>query len=403
MNTSLRSAADKIARHAVQSLLPTALGVLVSLAVVRGHGAAAWGAFISVLLVWQLAAHVVGWGNKEFVLRAIARDGADLGAAMRDNLRARASVLLPVVAGGCVLFGALNGWDGASLGLGLLWLVARAVSQSFEAVVLHEQRFLRAALIDAATTSLVFAGVWFGDGVGVVELLGLFAVAEVMRALALIALFPEIRAAPPAAPPHEPSQALELLRAGTPFFLLGAAGMIGSRVDLYCVSALLPAAEVARYQVLINALLWLQSIAGLLLLPFIRRVYGMGHAQLWRLNLQFIAVGVAVALPGVGALWLLLTHGYGFAVDAATMAVGALYVVQMFAQVPAIYALYKAGQERTVLATTTSILVGNLALNLLLIPRMGALGALVASALVGWAAALVYLARCRALSLNETT
>ncbi len=401
MTRSLRSVADTIARHAVQSLLPTALGVLVSLAVVRIHGAATWGAFVAQLLVWQLAAHLVGWGNKEFVLRAIARDGEALGHAVRANLRARATVLLPIAALGGLGFGAANDWDVVSLGLGALWLLARAVSQSFEAVVLHEQRFLRAAAVDAATTLLIFAGVWRAEVVGVRELLGLFAVAEVGRMLGLLALFPEVRSAAPAAARPGAADALALLRAGTSFFLLGAAGMIGSRVDLYCVSALLPAAEVARYQVLINALLWLQSIAGLLLLPFVRTVYAMGHRQLWRLNLQFLALGVAIAVPGVAGLGLLLRHGYAFAVDDVTLVVGALYVAQMFAQVPAIYALYKAGQERTVLATTTAILVGNLALNLLLIPRWGALGALAASALVGWAAALVYLARSRALSLDE--
>lgn len=405
MDKRPRRAADTIARHAAQSLLPTVLGIAVSLAVVRGHGAEAWGRFVAQLLVWQLAAHVVGWGNKDQVVRAVARDGADLGATFRAHLRARVTLLLPVTALAGWLFGLWNAWPQVALVFGALWLALRAVSQSFEAVILVQQHFLRAAAVEAAATLVVLGcvlgGLLVAPGAAVTALLGLFVLGETMRVAGLSALFPLawMRSAS-APPPSAHSDSWAILRGGVPFFLMGAAGMVGSRVDLYCVSALLPAAEVARYQMLVNALLWLQSIAGLMLLPFARTLYRMAHHALWRLNLRFLALGVVIALPGVAVVGLLMRHGYGFDVDAATLAVSALYVAQMFAQTPAIYAMLKAGLERKVLGTTVAVTVGNLALNLVLIPRLGALGALVASTVVGWGAAAAYLARARKLSLQ---
>lgn len=399
-----RRALALIARHTVQSLLPVALSVLVSVQVVRGQGAAVWGRFVAVMLVLQLAAHVVGWGNKEQVLRALARDGAPLQAAVIGNLRARLLALGPVAALGCVGFGFAVGWSPQVLVAGLVFLLARAIAQSFEAMIAHQQRFLRAAAVDGAVGFMLLVGVW-QLGVGVPALLALHAAAEVLRALALVAAFPEVRV-PATLPLGTASVApapgpAALLREGAPFFLLSAAGMLGSRVDLYCVSALLPAAEVARYQVLQSGLLWLQSIAGLLLLPFIRAVYGMGHVQLFRLNLQLLAVGAGVAVVGVFALGELLERAHGFAIDGPVRVVGALFVAQMFAQVPAIYALYKAGRERSVLLTSAAILIGNLGLSLVLLPLWGVLGALTASAVVGWIAALSYLARSRSLSIAE--
>ena len=399
-----RRAFALIARHGVQSLLPMALSVLVSLQVVRGQGAAAWGRFVGVMLVLQLAAHVVGWGNKEQVLRALARDDAPPRAAVVGNLRARLLALGPLAAVGAIGYGVADLWQPQTLAAGLLWLLARAVAQSFEAVIAHQQRFLRAALIDGLAGLALLVGVW-QLGVGVPALLALHAGAEVLRAGGLVMAFPEVRApvgaAAGAGPAATEVSLRDVLHAGAPFFLLSAAGMLGSRVDLYCVRALLPPAEVARYQVLQSGLLWLQSIAGLLLLPFVRAVYRMGHVQLLRLNVQLIAVGVGVAAVGVFALAELLERAYGFEVDGTTRFVGALVVVQMFAQAPAIYALYKAGREREVLGISSAILVGNLALSLALLPRLGVLGALLSSATVGWAAALWCMARSRSLSLAE--
>ncbi len=127
----------------------------------------------------------------------------------------------------------------------------------------------------------------------------------------------------------------------------------------------------------------------------------MRHVQLFRLNLQLLAVGAGVAVVGVFALGELLERAHGFAIDGPVRVVGALFVAQMFAQVPGIYALYKAGRERSVLLTSAAILVGNLALSLVLVPLWGVLGALMASAVVGWVAALSYLARSRSLSVAE--
>ena len=401
-----------IAGYTGRSLLPMALGLLTSLLVVRRDGAALWGSFVAVQLALQLAAHVVGWGNKDQVLRALARDGHAAAAAVLGNLRARFLGLFGPVVLVVVAFAVAVGWSPTLTMLGAAWIALRVLVQSFDALVLHERRFVRAALSDTAGALVVVAGLLALPFVAldvaptVTLLLALFCGAEALRLAALTIVFPELWARPATesftGSTTQTSSLVQsipaVLREGLPFFLLGAAGMLGSRVDLYCVTALLPTPEVARYQVLISALLWLQSIAALVLNPFARELYGMGHGALLRLTLAFAGFGALIALPGVAGLWWLLVPGYGMAVDLPTMTVGYLYVVQMFVQVPAIYALYKAGRERGVLATSVAILVANFALNLALIPLLGALGALVASAVVGWAAAVSYLWRAAALA-----
>ncbi|MCB9737916.1 MAG: polysaccharide biosynthesis C-terminal domain-containing protein [Deltaproteobacteria bacterium] len=393
----LTAAGSKIARHAVQSLLPAVLGVLVSLSVVRRFGPESWGAYVNVVLALQLAAHLTAFGHKELVLRRLARDGAAIGPTVRHNLGVRARVLLPAAILAALGFGLWRGWSPATLLLGAGWIALRTWIVSFEPVVLQTQRFLSAAVADALATALVLGGVWLGADADRAWLLGLACAGEVARLLWLRRVLPETFAATPTDAQQAASAGAELA-ASLPFFLLGAAGLLGSKVDLYCVSALLPEAEVARFSVLSNMLLWLQSISGLLLMPFIRAVYGMSQVALYRLALGFVGVGVLVGGVGAFGVGLLLERAYHLPIERETLAVGALHVAQMFGQVPAIYALYKAGRERSVLWTSAAIIVLNVPLNLWLIPRFGLLGALLSSAGVGTAAALSYLWRARGLA-----
>ncbi|MEY3011618.1 MAG: hypothetical protein RIT45_353 [Pseudomonadota bacterium] len=394
----LRAAAGRVARHAVQSLLPTVLGVLVSMTVVRRHGEAAWGAWVQVTLALQLGAHVVNWGQREQVMRTLARDDAPLGPTFRAHLGARARWLLPLVAVVVGGFGAATGWPLWLVGGGAVWLALRAVSLAFEPVVLHEQRFLRAAAVDALATLAMLGGVVGLGDASRATLIALACIGEAIRAAGLLGLFPEVRAGT-SAPSGRNDDAL-LLRAGLPFFLLGATGMLGSRADLYCVSAMLDGAAVARYAVLINMLLWLQSIAGLLLLPFVRRIYRMEQDALLRLTMRFGALGLGVGLVGSLGVGALLRYGYAMPFDARTFAVAVVFVAQMFVQTPAIYALYKAGREGRVLRAATAGVVANVLGNLTLLPLLGVLGALLSSTLVGCALAAYYAHQARGLALQ---
>ncbi len=406
----LRRRAAVVARHAVQRLLPMALGTALSLAVVRWHGAAVWGAWVAALLVWQLTAHVVGWGNKDDVLRRLSRDGAEPGPTLRAHAWLRLRALAPVAGAVMLAVGVAADWPFELLGLAAAWLVLRVLSQSFEALVLHEQGFLRGAAADALATlvpllGVLAAGPSSGAGALTRELLGgLFVAGELLRLLTLVGLFPAARQRATGPGPATGGRAgrggaalatVSTLRAGLPFFLVGAAGLLGSRVDLYCVAALLPDAEVARYQVLVNALLWLQSVAGFTLTPFARDLYRLDYPALLRLLARFSGLGVLVGVAGSAGLTALVRLAYHLPMSAALSVLGAAYVAQMFVHVPAIFMLYKADRERDVLRMSVGILVVNGALNLAAIPVWGVEGALAASALTGWGAAGLYVRAAR--------
>jgi len=85
----LRRRASPVILNAANSLLIPLLSPIVSLAVVRLAGAGLWGDLVGVLIVVQLVAHVVAWGNKEYLLRQFSFSPAHAAHAWQSSLATR--------------------------------------------------------------------------------------------------------------------------------------------------------------------------------------------------------------------------------------------------------------------------------------------------------------------------
>jgi hypothetical protein len=78
-----------VAANSANSLLVPLLSPLFSFLVIRLASVSLWGDFVKVLVVAQLAAHVAGWGNKDYLLRQFSRSPAQIAAAWQTNLFTR--------------------------------------------------------------------------------------------------------------------------------------------------------------------------------------------------------------------------------------------------------------------------------------------------------------------------
>ena len=179
-----------------------------------------------------------------------------------------------------------------------------------------------------------------------------------------------------------------LVRFGLPLALSAIALPVIHVGDRYLIKAFLGPADVGVYDVaarlsgLLNmlvvqsfqqafAVIGMKALAGDGAVPFYRRTFRLytvltGWASL---ALALGAYDATILLSGdgayTGAATLVLPLALGFAVYG-------LYIV--FAN-----ALYAAGDTRTVAATLVAAVVANVALNVLLIPRLGGLGAAIAT------------------------
>jgi O-antigen/teichoic acid export membrane protein len=376
-----------ITTSALNNLLLPLLGPVVSLLVIRLASAQVWGEFVGVLLVVSLGAHVVGWGNKEYLLREFSRQPARMAEAWQSGLWTRGLLALALSLGLMVW----AGWTPRAGWLGL-WALALWLEQSYDVLVTYHRAFGFALLVDAGGLALTALSVFFARRALTADgLITLYAGVASLQALAFVFRFrAHVRPAPAMS---FPAFRFSFLRAALPFFLLGLSGLLQSRADLYVVNALLPRTDVARYQVFVNFLLYLQAIANVVLLPFVKSLYRLGPDSLPKLSLRLSLFGLAILAPGLFALYVLLSTYYRFHFSLATWVAGGLLVFPIYVYLPRLYALYKANRPARVLLF--NLLGGgiSLLLSLWLVPGLGLTGAVLAAAAAQWFALLAYLSQ----------
>jgi O-antigen/teichoic acid export membrane protein len=378
----LRRRALHIAASGANGLLLPLLSPLVSLLVVRLASPALWGAFVQFALLAQLGAHVVGWGSKEYLLRAWSASPQQLARLWQSSLLTRLAAFVAC----CAVFATLRLGFVPTLLLAL-WCGALALDQAFEPIVQFKKAFGYAALVDLlGLVALAVAVVALRDWLSPELLTALFAASGLGTALALALRFRR-QLLPAALGRFDPGY----FGAALPFFMLGLSGLLQSRADLYVVTALLPHAEVARYQVLTNLVTVVQTAAYFVLAPFVKSIYRLPDSAVPRIALRLFAVGLALLAPALAALYATVTLLYGFALAPITLALGGLGALPAFAYLPLVYALYRDGCTRAVLAVNGLGVAAALLLSLALLPSLGLDGGLAASAAAQWLMLAAYL------------
>jgi O-antigen/teichoic acid export membrane protein len=376
-----RRRARLVATHSLNGLLLPALNVLVSLSVIRLASVDLWGSFVQALILVHLAAHVVAWGNKDCLLRAFSLRPTAVRESWQGSLLAR-SVLLPGFGALALVFG----WPPQQVLLVGVWAAGLVVAQSTEVLVVFRRAFGFSILVEAAaTTFLLVAVAASGPALTLDRLFLLFATASLFRATAfllrfrrLVLLGPDGRVRLTGRP--DPSH----FRLGLPFFLLGLSGMLQSRIDLYSVSFLRPPEDVARYQVFINLIIYVQAVANFIVLPFAKSIYRLSWASTLRISRRLFLAGIPLILLGMAGIHLVVTHLYRFDLGWPFLVLGGLCAWPVFFYVPIIYALYRVQAQSMVVAINVVCLTVNLLLNLYFIPRLGIAGALLSTTAAQW-------------------
>ena len=385
--------------HSFHSLIAPLLAAAISAWVVRTHSPSLWGAFVDVLLVVQLGAHVLSFGNKELLLRAFALgatqdkpDGA-IPQIFQGALATRAALLLGPVAALVGAWGWWRDWPLSWLLLALAWLPAQLLAQSHDVVILYTRRFAAGVAIEiTATIATLGSVILMGADLTIPLLLGAFV--SVAWGKALLLSFGMARSTALPSPGNWRSWVglvrPSWLKVALPFFVMGLTGMLQSRVDLYVITAVRPPHDVGQYQVLINLLIYLQAVANLVVLPFVQELYRLPIAAVRRAARGLAFGGLVFTAPATVLLWLALRWIWHIELSRPLIWVAASYIFVVWLFLPDVYTLYKLGRERTVVWMSAVSAALNLGLNLWLVPRYGLLGALATSAAVQWLGAVVY-------------
>lgn len=383
----LRRRGRIVITNSLNNLIIPLFSVLVSWLVIRRESVGLWGAFVEVMIVVQLAAHIMHWGHKEYLLRTFSLNPTTLAPAWQTALLTRLLLFIPYLP---ILF--LFNWSGERVAAAFLWTVLLVLSQSIEVLVLYRRAFGTALLVELSQSLLLLLSIALWSGQLTVDgLLWLFTLTTGVKTIWLWGYFRGV-----------------VLKRGTgvkvewgyfaaafTFFLIGLSGTLNSRIDLYSVSYFLDEHEVGQYQILINLLLYLQAASNFILLPFIKTLYRVSQPTTFKVAVRLLGIGVLITPPALLVINLILSQVLDIHLNNAYWLVGALYVLPIYFYVPFVYALYKGNRQKIVVQVSLIGALLNVLLNIWLIPAWGMLGALLATAIVQWLSLFVYVYTAR--------
>lgn len=349
---------------------------------------------------YGLYAYVIAWATVLGIPAALGlpaylvREGARMPAGLRwmrrwGDKRMLASGLVAAILMACAWF--------IPQAAGARWLFVVAAFLP----LLNSLVSLRAALLRAkgwvarsqwpsmvAAPALMLAAIaalWFIRG----RLYPIDLVGALLGAALLRLVINDLQLRKAASGPHTAPEPSVRLRAALPFMWVGGLYLLNSRIDLIMLGAINGAHDAGIYAVATRAAAlvpFIAAAANMVLAPRIARLYHAGdHTLLQRMITsaarRVLIASLPLALLLMIAAWWLLDWLYGAAFTPAARPLQILAAAQLavllFGSVGTI--LNMADQERKSMVGLAIAVVLNIVLNAILIPRLGPMGAAIAT------------------------
>lgn len=385
----MAGAARLVARNTAVQVLGDTAGKLISLAfyvvIARALGPDGFGLFTFGLSLALLVVTPAGFGIDTIVARDIARDGQAMHRLVWNALAMKAALGMLAVAI-TVAIGAVGGYDGSALLVIALLAVAAFVELMAKTLYsvflgLEDMRPPSAALLlqRIGTAGFGISAVLAGAGVTTVAALHL---ASVLLAFAWTTRRLAARARPRRR--LDVAAARSLLAASLPSGLNVLLSTVLFRVDMLLLSLLVSTVAVGLYGAayrLLESTLVLSYAVAVAMLPTLSRASRTsepsvadayeGAAKV--IAIALVPVGCVFALFGGAVIEALYGAEYAPAAGALRLLGGAaaLYGVSHLG----LYVLIAQGRQRVIPWITAGVVVLNVSLNLLLIPRYSIDGA----------------------------
>jgi O-antigen/teichoic acid export membrane protein len=379
-----------IVTNSISGLLVPLLNPVVSYLVVRLASIDMWGEFVSLMLVVQLGAHIAGWGNKDYLLREFSLNPARLAANWQTSLFTRLMLLLPAVPIALLTLPVPRAI------LVLIWTLALVLDQSFDVLIQYRKDFAYSIGVEVAGLGLLAISIFAsGAAIDVDRLIALFSGVNLIKPAAYFIRYRRyLVTRSDRRPGHIEWRYFSLAFS---FFLLGLTGLLQSRIDLYTVSAFLSKAELGQYQVFMTFMLYLQSISNFVVGPFVKNIYRLNYRATLSIATKLFVLGALVLLPGLAFVQVVLRVHYRIDLPMMFIVAGGLMAWPIYFYLPTIYALYKAGWQASVVKVNGLGIGVSLITSLILLPRVGMIGAVIGAALAQWMMLAAYMIYYRTL------
>ena len=360
-----------ILQNSISNLITPIISVLFSYIVIRNYSTELWGGFVFYLIIVNLSAHILSWGNKEYLLREFSRNASDRAEEWVKSFTSRI-IFIPIV---FIPYYFISGTFRVSLMMFVLTLFL-FIYQSFDVFITYERKFLLTVYAELISFILLVTMIFLKGVSGVENILVLYIYSFIFKPVFLLVYFRgdfhkgknfNIRAD------------FKFFKYAFPFFILGLAGMIQSRFDIYCVSYFLNKELLGKYQVIANFLGVFQSASIFIVAPFVKDIYRLKEESIMKMSKNVFLSGIALLIPFIIIFYIMIFFIYKFDLSIDYYLYSAFYILPVYYYIVPVYMHYKFGKQNRVIFITVIGIITGLISNIFLIPILGIKGALISS------------------------
>lgn len=250
-----------ISSNAARQLLVSAIGVAIPFMVIQYSSKEIWGEFVSLLLYSLLAAQIINWGNKEYLLRKFSETPSAISADFSSVLLTRSPLVLLFSLVGFFLFGIESG------SYLFIWILGRFLIHSYEVLVVYEKKF-NASLVLETASFVVFAIAISGKSshLGTKQLVVIYSLYQLIKGIGYLLLFRNMIS-------QKAHFNFTYYKAGFWFFLLSMMGFLVSKIDVYIIEQFGNRIMTSDYQIINGLLVFIMSVSTFIYAPFTKNIY----------------------------------------------------------------------------------------------------------------------------------
>jgi hypothetical protein len=321
------------------STAPVFFNLAIAALIVRFLNPALWGGMVQVLLWTGIASNIMAWGNKDFLIRTYSLHPNNLISAWQKSFGSRSFVIIPVT---IALF--LLPLPVSEKSLLTVLLLARFVYLSYDSVIVFRRKFLTTVVLELMGFAMVVTAILTWRPVSLIQLIMLFTAAEVVKSFCAVIYFrKELK--PFLFSHFDPTY----FSMAFSFFVLYFTGMLSSRIDIICISAIFSKEDIARYQVLMSFIQAIQLSIPILLMPFIKNIYRLRNQTVSKLAERLFLLGLVISAIAILVIRLVMQLVYDFQYAPVIFILGWLLIIPGFYYSALIYRMFRSNKQDTVL------------------------------------------------------
>lgn len=372
--------------YACNNLSAPVFNIVLSFILIKRVSLDFWGEYVTLFLVVNTCVMVLGWGNKEFLLREFSRNPSLIKGTWQNNLAYRGLLycMLAVVLFICFNYSAIR-----FLSV-MAWITAFFLYKSTDVLILYKKTFTFSAVIESAGY-MILAAVLLLCPQQALTLDAIVLWSAVIILLKCIIsmwyLYDDIFPLQKSDPFFSTQNTLLL---SLPFFLPSLAGMLQAKADLYSVAWFLSKDKVGEYQIFMNLINVPHIMAGFVIMPFLKNIYRLRMNSIDKIIRMMTIGGMLISLPVMGIIYIMIEYYYDFSFSVWMYILGYIQIIPFFVYLVKIHMLFRSDKQYVVIWVSLIAALFGFVFSILLIPYLGLEAAIFVSACTQWFTLALY-------------